>query len=340
MRRNPSRGQVKVISEGLGVSPRTLNNWAKLAEPIKEGRPRYTQTQRRNALCRVARELKRQGIAGEKSIAKELPDVPLRLVREYLSKIKRRKRERARQRIRKKRKSVEVLATNVIWCQDGTHLGKASNDKAIESQVIKDRGSVLILDSPIGPAASGSDIIRQLEAMKEKRGLPLVLSTDNGSMYVSQEVSRYLEAQQVIHLRSLPRTPQHNGAIERAMREIKESSGLGKGCKLTDVSSAETKIQRAVDKINKAPRATKQNHCAAVLDSVLPNAYNLVNRESFYAECRKAMCEAGAMVVNKRAVRMAERNAIYEVLEKSGLIKCLTGGESRSSNECKLEIKL
>ena len=341
MKRIPSRGQIKTLSESLGVSPRTLNNWSKLTGPTKEGRPRYSAEQRKTALFRVARELKRSGLAGEAALAKELPDVPLRLVREYLAAIKKRRRKRALEKATTKRKSVEVLASNVIWCQDGTHLGRTSDDTALEAQVIKDRGSVLLLDAEVGAAADALEIIDQLEAMNKKRGLPLVWSTDNGAAYVSEEVLKYLEHEKVIHLRSLPRTPQHNGAIERAMREIKDASGLGKGCKLSGKESTNECLQRAVHKINNnVCRISKENKCAAVLDSVLPSAYNLVNRNYFYAECKKAMCEARLGTMNKRDGRMAERNAIYSVLEKNGLVKCLTGGKPRTRHATKLEIKL
>ena len=61
---------------------------------------------------------------------------------------------------------------------------------------------------------------------------PLVWSRDNGSMYAHESVRIHMETHKVIELRSLPRTPEHNGAAENTNREIKDVAELGKGCAL------------------------------------------------------------------------------------------------------------
>ena len=50
-------------------------------------------------------------------------------------------------------------------------------------------------------------------------------------MYAHESVRIHMETHKV-ELRSLPRTPEHNGAAENTNREIKDVAELGKGCAL------------------------------------------------------------------------------------------------------------
>ena len=322
--RDADRGALKVLSQSLKVSPKTLNNWKRGACRRKGGRPKYTAQQRSNALKAVARELRRQGYPGEKAIEKALPHVPLRLIREYVSLLKARRRSRLAAKARSKRKSVRVKATGVILAQDGAHLGR-SKAGPVDAQVIKDRASLKIISATVGPATEGH-VRATLEKCKSEGRLPLVWSTDNGSAYVTEAVAEFLEREKVIHLKNLPRTPQHNASVERAVRELKEASALGKG---THVSHevARAALSRAAGAINSFRYRMGGEETASVLDERLPTAYNLLNREEFYAECKRAMCEAGLVAVNRRAERMAKRDAIYTTLEKYGLIEMTTGGK-------------
>jgi len=52
---------------------------------------------------------------------------------------------------------------------------------------------------------------------------------DNGSENVNRLALDYLKKQRVVVLRNLPRTPQHNGGAERAVREGRKYCGLRAG---------------------------------------------------------------------------------------------------------------
>lgn len=323
LRRDPGRGKIKTLSESLRVSPKTLNNW-KRKRPKKTGRPSYTNTQRRSAMRAVAKELRRQGYPGEKAIERALPHVPLRLIREYVALAKTKRRKRMAINRKRARITIKVKATSVILAQDGAHLGR-SGKEPVDAQIIKDRASLKIVTASVGPPTE-DHVLADLTQLKKSRALPLVWSTDNGSNYCTEAVTKYLEENNVIHLRSLPRTPQHNGAVERAVRELKAVSALGKGVAVDEVS-AKVALERAAHTLNSCRYRNIHGATADALDENLPAAYNLVNRNVFYAECRKAMCEARIGAVSWRSARMAERKAIYETLNKYGLIEITTGGK-------------
>ncbi len=323
LRRDPGRGKLKILAESLQVSPKTLNNW-KRKRPRRSGRPRYTDTQRKAAMLAVGRELRRQGYPGEKAIERELPHVPLRLIREYVRLFKARRRKRLDLARRARRESIVVKAKGAILVQDGAHLGR-NRQGVVEAQIAKDRGSLRIERASVGPQTE-AHVIEFLEEIRMSCGLPLVLGTDNGPCYVSDQVKEYLARHQVVHLASLPHTPQHNGAAERAVRELKEASGLGKGVCVSE-RAAKIALERAAARINANRYRAKISSTADAMDERLPPAYNLVNRNLFYAECKAAMCEAALASVSARRRRMAERNAIYRTLERYGLVEITEGGK-------------
>jgi transposase InsO family protein len=71
----------------------------------------------------------------------------------------------------------------------------------------------------------GDDVTRTLDRALEKTGLdadnrPRLLS-DNGSCYISGELSRYMDEQNMEHVRGKPNHPQTQGKIERYHRSMK-----------------------------------------------------------------------------------------------------------------------
>jgi transposase InsO family protein len=253
-----------------------------------------------------------------------LPHVPRRLIREYVKLLKARRRKRLAAKARSNRKSVYVKATGVILAQDGAHLGRSAHGP-VDGQIVKDRASLKIISATVGPPTE-EHVLATLEKCRQEGRLPLVWSTDNGSAYVTEAVAEYLERERIIHLRNLPRTPQHNASVERAVRELKDASALGKGARVTEEQACAA-LEKAASTINAFRYRACRQETANVLDENLPTAYNLLNRDLFYAECMRAMCEARSSAVHARAKRMAERDAIYATLERYGLIEMTTGGK-------------
>jgi hypothetical protein len=323
--------KLKVVAVSLDVTVRTLSSWKRQAREAaperKLGRPSHTVDAHRRAMWLVGRELKKQGYPGWREIARALQGaVPVRLIQLYVRLTKQRRRERKSARIARNRVTVSVLARDVIWGQDGAHIGR-NKSHAVESQVIRDRGSLAFIGIQTGPTAGHKDVLRLFEeTAKQRAGYPLVYSRDNGSMYAHEDVQRYMEERQIIVLRTLPRTPQHNGATERSIRELKVATGLGKG-ELIDQQSAHAALTAAIARMNKNRiRPSKGFKTANELDDTLPVGYTC-GRDIFYRECRQSMARAVQEAQTKRAARFAEREAIFSTMEKFGLIKRSRGGK-------------
>ncbi|MCM2351208.1 MAG: hypothetical protein NDI69_14400 [Bacteriovoracaceae bacterium] len=114
---------------------------------------------------------------------------------------------------------------NIIWSMDGAI---TKENVKVENQVIKDRGTRCWVGMKSAKKASCSkDVVEALEESFYNKGIPLVLLTDNGSALNNMDVSELLKQHKVIHLKSLPRTPQHNGAVEVGIRKLREIMSYG-----------------------------------------------------------------------------------------------------------------
>ncbi|MEA9358656.1 transposase family protein [Bacteriovorax sp. PP10] len=269
----------------------------------------------------VARELKRQGYPGSSAIAIELKGkVQLRLIRKYVTEIKERRRFRKLEEIKLNQVRVEVQSVNVIWTQDGTHIGR-KNKKAVESQIIKDRGSKKIIGAVTGSAANGSEVVEILDMLKQRRGLPLVWMTDNGAAYCNKEVREYVEREKIVHVRSLPRIPQQNGAAEVMMREIKTDCMLGKKTVLVCEKDAHARLVNSILKINKnRKRMSLSFKSSDEIDEEMNVSGKKIDRALFYNEYKDELKKI-VNVESVREKRMKEREIVMCLLEKHEMIK-------------------
>lgn len=313
----------KKLANSLGVSTRTLRNWKRKAIDFRSpiiGRPAYTRNDRRRALILVCRELKRQGNPGSPAIYCVLKGkVQRRLVNEYVSKLKARQRKKRLEFLKQRRTSIEVLRKDVIWSQDGTHIGRIEG-KAVEAQVIKDRGSLSTIGIQVGLTTNEKDVLGQLKLMKVNRSLPLVWMTDNGSAYIGGDLKEFLRDEQVVHLKSAPRVPQHNAAAERNMCELKKASLLGKKVVLDCITNGFERLTKAAEAINtNRPRMTKKYKTAKELDVELGSFHDKIDRETFYKRCMKELKAVDASY-DKRPAVMKKREAVFGLLDELELI--------------------
>ncbi len=310
-----NRGVIKLLARGLEVTPQTIQRWKRSARAQKQpklGRPRIGPAKCEEIKQRVASEMARQGNPGWRAIANALPGASVRLVQKNVAEIKLKRRIAERKRIEQQRKSTEVLAREAIWVMDGTFLER-NQGEAAEAQVIKDRGSLAYRAIRTGGTSDAPGVIRTLEASGE---LPLVLGTDRGSIYCDQRTKAWLKENKVVHLLSLPRTPQHNGAAEAGIREAKA------------LCEAPSELISAASLLNNnRHRASKGYKTSAVLDAELPVAYHKVDRAMFYEKCTARLSEVATRPIKWRERRMQEREVIYATLEEYGLIK-RTGGRA------------
>lgn len=297
--------------------------------PQSPGRPGHSKGMRFRALLAVARQRRIQGkAAGWRPITKALQgQIPTGLVQEALSRFKARNRRRHRRHLADAARSMTVRAKNVIWTQDGTHLGRDGSAFVI-AQVVKDRGPYSTLALSVGPPAKSRDVLMLLKCTKAEEGThPLVWQTDNDSIYLEESVQDYLRKERVVHLLSRVRRPQDNGAAEIGIRELKTEAGLGKGVRLKGTYEAALRLGKSAVKLNHDRlRGSKGYLPSDALADRMPSWYDFVTRERFYDETCNAMEEA---VQGKKGslARKAQREAIFSRLEKYGLITRTRGGK-------------
>lgn len=322
---------------GLALrSTRTLRGWEHDgAPPRRAGRPTHTPRERWRALRAVARQWRREGrSAGWRVIAGRLPSIPTRLVQTSLAALKARDRQREERRRAALRQHVEVLRRDVLWSQDGTHLGRWLG-RGVNAEVVREAATCKTLDLWVLPRATTSeDVIALLEGLLAQGRLPLVLSTDNGSCYCSAEVEAWLAAHWVVHLRSLPHTPQHNAWVERSHRELKAESELGQGVVLSSVEEAERRLLAARELLDEHRlRARLGARTAAEIDRSLPSWEGVLDRRAFYDAVCRAREHAVLGTVGARARRQAEREATWRTLERYGLVRRTRGGAPLPARE-------
>jgi transposase InsO family protein len=255
-------------------------------------------------------------------------------VQQSLRRLKARDRQREERRRAAVRQHVEVLRRDVLWSQDGTHLGRWLG-RGVNAEVVREAATCKTLDLWVLPRATTSeDVIALLEGLLWQGRLPLVLSTDNGSCYCSAEVEAWLAEHGVIHLRSLPHTPQHNAWVERGHGELKGESGLGKGVVLSSVEEAERRILQARELLDEYRlRARLGARTAAEIDRSLPSWEGVLDRRAFYDAVCHAREHAVLGTVGARARRLAQREATWCVLESFGLVRRTRGGAPLPARE-------
>jgi transposase InsO family protein len=248
-----------------------------------------------------------------------LPDLPRRVISPLLKLLKAEHRREQDQLLKKNRQHVDVLAQGAILAQDSTHVGSCHGRKTW-AEVAKDPATTEAHAFGDGKPITGKAMLEHLETLKAQDRLPLVLATDNGSAYKEKEVQAWLHENQVLHLFSLPRTPQHNATAERGIGEGKGLSGLGKGVQLSTPLLGPQRLEEAYQRLNQYwPRKTKGGLTAAQLKQALPRWQAFTTRSSFYRMALRAI-HTSTTGFKGRTLRKETREAIFRTLERFGLI--------------------
>ena len=322
-------------ADAYGTTAHTLRRWERAAEEAERpppGRPSRSPGEHIRARELVSAVLDEQGwSAGEGPVRRALgARLSLRLVRRALAELKRERRCRHRAALVRQRRSIQVNARDALWSQDATHLGRDQHGRAVLAEVIREVASTRTLEIAVGPAAAATDVIAALERARMARGtLPLVWATDNGPPYVSAELARYLAGHQVIHLQSLPRTPQHNAWAEHGMRELKDEAELEQHHGTVALHASLLLARERLDR--NRPRRSRGWRTAVQADLEARAAEDVVPRARFYAAAR---CAIDAAVLHSRSRlerRRATRAAILLCMERFGLITRNRAGDAETS---------
>ncbi len=99
----------------------------------------------------------------------------------------------------------------------------------------------------------------------------------------------------------LPQTPEHNGAAEIELREIKCGSNLGKGRWLGGVDEANDEFVKTIKRLNESRlRASLNYDTASDVDQKLTWVYPQDTRDRLYAECSDEIKCVGKSGLGKR----------------------------------------
>jgi transposase InsO family protein len=314
----------------LEVTPRTVRRWKAHATKPRRARGRPAKHPERAAVWALARAWRRMGhTAGWRPLQAALAAVPRRHVQLVVGALKRRRRVRVERRRKRDRTRVVAAGRDVLWSLDATHLGRDTAGRAVEGQAVRDVATTRTLALSVGGAVGTSDAVAVVAAAATERGghYPLVLVTDNGSPYTSEDFERFCAMHRMVHLRSLPHTPRHNPWVERGHRDLKEESGLGKGVVIDDVAVAAVALAAARDRIDRhRPRATLGDRTACAVDAAMAVPYDDEVRVQLAARITQRVAAGAHDRMSKRERRVLRREAVLASLEELELITRTRGG--------------
>jgi transposase InsO family protein len=121
---------------------------------------------------------------------------------------------------------------------------------------------------------------RAFEKTIQKYGKPKFITTDNGKEFVGRPFTKLLKKHSIKAWRSRPRTPQHNGKIERVWRTIEKIRGKDKSAEgfLTAAELYNQKFKRQAHKMT--PYQARQNGLKLKTDYSSENIHDHVVYES------------------------------------------------------------
>ncbi len=258
---------------------------------------------------KIAREWRRQGCPGALSVVKARPDLRARAVREVVAGLKLKSKDRHRKIKEEVRKTVIVLHAGTVIAMDGATIKKGE-----DVIVYRDRKMISTHSENCNGPAKAQSTLGVLEKLKSGNRLPLVLCTDNGSPFCAISVETFLKENHVVHLKSLPHVPQHNGSGESAVKDLKHVMRAGYTALETCVKLNENRLR---PKLNFKTSQEVENESLKI--------YTIDERIKFFTAARSAIDSAVSGTQSAYGKRKAERKAIHDTMENFSLITIITG---------------
>jgi transposase InsO family protein len=209
--------KVKEIAEMMNVSPRTLQRWRVQGNTlIPRGRPplHADRASRQEIITFFACTGPRVGLP---TLRNRFPGVSRGELVEY--------QKRWRYAFRRRRKLLVHLCqwrrAGVVWAMDNTKPPAPIDGKYRELFMVRDLGSKKQLVAQPMPMVNAEVTEWKLEELAVRYGPPLVLKSDNDSIFKSSKVVTWADRHKVLMLYSPVGTPEYNGAIEAGIGSIK-----------------------------------------------------------------------------------------------------------------------
>jgi transposase InsO family protein len=112
---------------------------------------------------------------------------------------------------------------NLAWAIDATEYGRDRSGRRLLLVNTIDLASRFTFPPLVSLEPDGEQVAGHLRTLFARHGLPLLLKRDNGGVFNHHAVDQLLAEHAVIPLNSPAYYPRYNGAIEKAIRELKGS---------------------------------------------------------------------------------------------------------------------
>ncbi len=202
------------VSEWMHLSGRTLCRWRHLRHqppsPLPRGRPRKESSPAGRRAVLQWFELK-DPYMGLPSLRDQFPSMP----RCELADLQADYRTHFRATHKLSREFLTWHVPGTVWAMDHSWPpGCAIDGILAEAFAVRDLGSGMQLAWEAVPDEMALTTAAVLEWLIRQHGPPLVLKSDNGSPFISDEMARLLARHRIVWLPSPPKMPQYNGSCE------------------------------------------------------------------------------------------------------------------------------
>jgi len=321
-------GDRRRLAKALNVSDRLLRYLAEQKTPPKVGRPPHGPKVRWAALMGAGRELQKQGwTTGWVAVSTALPQTPVGLLKVFVPALKKRHRARVAKWRARNRVTLVVTQPGVLTTQDGFQAA-GTKDHPVMAEVMRDAATGRYVGTQVGGSTTAEAVCAGLDVLGATAGYPLVYGTDNGP-YQAPLVQAYLTAHEIVWYPSRRHTPQDNGAMERAIRELKAETGG-----LEDLPQCEIaeRLATTTGRLNAHRiRPSRGGWTADGLTGQVPVCDPDI-RHRFFETARTAIASAVAGVPPRQA-RAAWREAVVSTLEAFELARRWRGEGQQAPQE-------
>ena len=213
------------LCAGLALSLSTLRRWQQRAQNgqplLRQPGPKKTGPLPLEQLRERIRQLphRHQRTHGTGLLSEQYRNG---LSRRDLAVLVRDERDRQKRERRRTLKRIAWKEPNLAWAIDATEYGADQRGRKLILIATQDLASRYGFAPLVTLQARGSEVADYLRGLFDRHGAPLFLKRDNGSIFNDQAVDAVLAEHCVIPLNSPARYPRYNGAIEKAIREMKE----------------------------------------------------------------------------------------------------------------------
>src|SRR6185437_8497729 len=213
------------LCAGLALSLSTLRRWQQRAQNgqplLRQPGPKKTGPLPLEQLRERIRQLphRHQRTHGTGLLSEQYRNG---LSRRDLAVLVRDERDRQKRERRRTLKRIAWKEPNLAWAIDATEYGADQRGRKLIIIATQDLAARYQFPPLLTLKTRGDEVADYLRGLFDRHGAPLFLKRDNGSIFNDRAVDAVLAEHCVIPLNSPARYPRYNGAIEKAIREMKQ----------------------------------------------------------------------------------------------------------------------